>query len=252
MNNNFLQWLLSDAGAGWVFGVISAIALVASYIYNKKKPSIIVFKELEKASLVNISSKIKDRVNITFDSKPIDTIGYVEAELYNEGIETIKEPVLFFSVPENAKILHIDVNTTIEDFNIKTEIDGDKAKLIIPYLNSVKEHFHILHLSILLDGSIDSLNMTGGGQGWSTRHYKTLESKKITKRIIAGSSILLIFSGLVSFYGEYFVNRILGINPWGFNLQVILVFSPIYLVLFLIGYWMFAPVIKSRSLLKNK
>ena len=246
MNNQLLEWLLSDAGAGWVFGIISVIALIASYIHNRKKSSIIIIKELSKTSFINLSSKIKDRVSITYDNKLVDSIGYVKVEIYNDGFEVIKQPILTFSVPEEATILQIEVDTPVDNFEISSEIAGNKAKVILPYLNPAKDHDHILRMSILMDGPVESLHTMGSGEGWSTRHYKTLEARRLLRRQLNGLTAVFIVSLIAPAYGEYFVHRRLGVDPWGLDFQVILLFFPIYVMMVASAYWMLAPLLSSR------
>jgi hypothetical protein len=133
---SFFLWLFSDAGAGWVFGLVSLIGLIISYT-RKNRFQRIIFKELRKRSLVDIKKSIRNKIKITFDEKPVSGLSQIHAAIFNDGVNVIKDITLRVYLPENVTFLDVLVEPVSDDFLITNEIENNSLIVKIPYLQQI-------------------------------------------------------------------------------------------------------------------
>src|SRR5512138_1927737 len=117
---NFFNWLFSDAGAGWVFGIVSLIGLAITYYRSNLSKKVIV-QELSKTTLLNVSSDVADRIQVSFDNKKIKALGQIKYEIFNNGKDVIANPKLQIMLPNNSTILYVSDDDT-EEFPISKSI----------------------------------------------------------------------------------------------------------------------------------
>lgn len=218
------DWLFSEAGAGWVFGLVSLIAFIMT-IFNRRGPNRLVINELHKARLVNVHEEVDDKVQIIYSGEPVKILGQIEIEMFNEGIAAIKEAEITCSLPEDTKILDMFLISSTGNLPTEKHTNGNKATIKLPYVNSYREHHHVIKLLINVDGEVETIRFEGAGEGWSVRHIPLLTERQQAKLVI--TSLLVLFGSVgISFILTKLVEKLWGITYTGINLSSILLTLP--------------------------
>lgn len=127
----FYNWLKSDSAPGWLFGIISTTISVAVFLYqyiNRKKPSIVICKEIDKVSLVRVSKKIIEKTKVSYNNYHVKNLSLVSLDLFNKGTETIKNLKIVIEFDKNTKILDIDTTKT-SDLDYKKLANNNTTQL---------------------------------------------------------------------------------------------------------------------------
>jgi hypothetical protein len=243
-----LHWLYTNAPAAW----LSALVAIVTCVYllrSRKKPKRLVIRESRNTSVVTIRPSVRDKIKMTFDDKPIKTLGQIDGDIFNEGSDVIQRPTFSLTLSEKSVVL--DVSVTPQESEIETKIDRNTLSITLPYLNPIREHGQILKLSLLVDGDTQNMRAVGGGEGWSVRHLR-LPGLRHDIYFYSG---LLTFNALFLVYSYWhgrYLERNYGIpaNEWSwraFNANLpSLVFLLAILVLFVTFSSRFLRRIKER------
>jgi len=119
-NQSFLDWLFSEAGAGWVFGIISFIGLLVSQ-WSKYRPK----------------RRIAYNVRCV---RGIDATWNFEIELRNKGSEPIEKPNIEIRLHRTAEILAYETEPSESPgYEVEARFDEKEPNvlhLLIPFVNS--------------------------------------------------------------------------------------------------------------------
>ncbi len=194
---SILEWIFSESGAGWVFGAASLIALVITR-RRDLRPKRVVVKELRRIQPILVRPSIRERIKITFDRNDVKYLGQIEASIFNEGRDTIREPEIQIEFPKTVGIID---GTVSGNDNGAIEWSKNVARVRYKFLNAKKEHHQVEQVSIITDGRIGSIVVTGSGEGWSVRHLPlpTAAEEKASLRKVYWSMPLVI--GIAVAYG---------------------------------------------------
>jgi hypothetical protein len=234
MQSKYINWLFSEAGAGWVFGVVSLIALLVSFI--KRKTQRIVFNEIARQSLVSISKSVREKVSISFDDVPVERLSQLKAELINTGSKVIRNATVTIEVPQALTLLDVSFQGEFGKKVAKIEIKDKKVSLTLPYLNPIKPHSHKVLISILLDGRLKDLKVYGSGEGWSVRHSTV--QKTLVRQLTLLTVIMLLGFGLSLTY-VFFMEYISGIGRSEVSWRAFRFALPAFILLIAVGVWAF-------------
>lgn len=248
-SNDFLSWLFSDAGAGWVFGFVSLFTVIIAFI-GRKRPTRVVFREVLRSSLGNFRDEFKKSIQILVDGKMVKELGQIEVEIYNDGTSPITSPAITLTMPPYSKILDIAVETQ-EDFSVNSEIIDNKGTIKFPYLNPVREHGHFIKASVIVDGNMKNLEVTGSGVGWSVRHLPTITTDEVMARMFIFLLGGILLAGLSSLYSKL-IEYLFSINMDEFNLKSFLYSLPFYLLFGWFIWWVVHPFRMSINTLTGK
>ena len=190
--DELMTWLFSSAGAGWVFGMVTLAALVFAII-QRTRPARLVFSELVTASLIDINTKIRDRITVTYNQQPIARLGHVRAEIFNDGSTIIRDAVVTLTVPDSVRILEVAAISSADGCHVDTQHDDRQATITAPYVNPLRDHRHTLVVSMLVDGNVADITASGGGEGWSLRQWTNRKTRlrNLMELLIAAAALLL-------------------------------------------------------------
>jgi hypothetical protein len=191
----------------------------------RKKPRRIVFKEVRNSSVVRIWPNVRHKIKMTFEDRPIETLAQIEAEVFNEGSETIERPTITLTLPEECVVL--DLSVTPEELHAQTLIDVRSVTLTMPYLNSVREHGQIVKLSLLANGGTEPVRVSGTGAGWSIRHVPLIDPKKALYRAVGALGFAVALLAFGTFWYIPFIARRLGISENEISWRALAAFSPV-------------------------
>lgn len=234
-NTNFWIWLFSDAGAGWVFGIISTSVLIVSF-FRRAKPQRIIFRDTNLATLVSVRRTAKEKISISFDGKPVKNLSQFESEIYNEGVDVIKDVVIDLFLPEDTRLLDFSYRMEAGDLGVSWESVENKIVLHIPYLNPYKVHGQKLDLSLIVDGDLEKMKIQGSGEGWSIRRLPVLSLAQYEKRLFRVMvATLLLGVGLLAY--NIFIEYWIGIPQYEIRIRSTIVNLPVILSAFGLLYW---------------
>jgi hypothetical protein len=231
-----VEWLFSEAGAGWVFGIISLIAFIVTALKRTSPPKI-VFKEISRQSLGIADSKERDRITMAFDDQPVDKLSRLRANVTNKGSEVVKDPIIKIRIPDEARFLDASIDGEFGTQQTTIDIESNIITLRMPFLNPVKPHSHVGKVVLLVDGELDGLQVTGSGEGWFLEHDESMTSEKVLRR---RAFAYFFFIGLLipSFVAYLdFMDRIPGISNWEVSWKALTTFIPILLVVGILVAW---------------
>jgi hypothetical protein len=162
--SSFVTWLFSEAGAGWVFGVVSLLTLVISFLYRRKGRHV-VFRELETASLIDIRKEVRDRIKVIYDGREIHALGFIQGELFNPGFDVIKDCYITLSLPKPAHIIDVVAVSSLDGCTLAITFQDQIATVAVPFLNSYRGHRHTVVVAMTYDGDPEDVAIVGSGAG---------------------------------------------------------------------------------------
>lgn len=244
-SKGFLDWLFSEAGAGWIFGIVSLIGLLLSLLL-RKRPNRLVCKEVGRTSLVKIRKEVRDNIDVSFNNEPVKNLALVEMDIFNKGSEVIRDILLTVKFSKNTRILATSFKVVPENLTVTTDsIESNQAKIKIPFLNPIRPHKHRIKANIVCDGDIEKYKVIGSGEGWSVQSLRFPSKKELERRTLIMFGVLFIEFLLANFVYFPFVERHWGISSAESSLRAFLASLPIILILFatfLLGrkviYWL--------------
>jgi len=232
---SFIKWLLSQAGAGWLVGIVSLIGLLV--IFAKKKAQRLVYKEIRTTSLVRIKETVREKIAVSFNNEPVENLAQIETEIYNEGTRVIKDILLTFKYPKGTKVLDVPSEVTPDDMKVEKVIEGRQVQVKIPYLNPLRQHKHKVRLATVVDGKVENIKVTGGGEGWSIRRIMLPSARRLTFRLGVISVLWFAFLVLSFPYSRIIVQGVFGIDPMEISVRAFLAFLPFIFAIFAVFVW---------------
>jgi hypothetical protein len=216
------QWLFSEAGAGWLLGIVSLCGFVVT-LARRRRPNRLVFAEIDRTSLIDINAKVRDRITVTYDQKPIARLGHVRAEIFNSGSATIHHAVISLTVAEPVRILEVATVSSAEGCCIASKIAEQKATITVDYVNPYRDHKQTLLVSLLVDGDLPKLEVSGGGAGWSLRQIPPSPTARSKAIAAFGFAALLGLWFLVINGVSVYLQERYGISPEEKSIRTLLI-----------------------------
>lgn len=237
----FSEWLFSDAGAGWAVALIAIAGHVVSFIRRRRAVRVVV-REMGRASLVSVSSAVRNQIEVTFVGQPVSNLGLVQLQISNHGSDPISDVRFSVSTRAPTKILLgyqvPDTSAVSVEF---TKGSDSEMTVGIPYLNNAAEHHHVLRVGVIVDGTDEELIVRGSGAGWSVRHTKMLTDDQQKRRMytILGCAAALF---LLMLPYNWWVQRHWGIDPSKVTWASSVASAPFWLVLLALCNWIIRTI----------
>jgi hypothetical protein len=219
-----LHWMQTNAPAAWISALIAIITCIF-LLRSRRKPRRIVLREVRNTSVVSIWPTVRNKIKMTFEDKPIQSLGQIEGDIFNSGSEAIQHPTLTLTLPEESVVL--GVLLTPDNSEAQCKFDRNKIIIVLPYLNPVREHKQIVRLSLLTDGRTKIIDVTGGGEGWSVRHSPLPSPKQDFYRNIAMFIFMMTLVPIAWVYGGY-IERRYGISRSEISLRAFISVLPLF------------------------
>src|SRR5260370_42262484 len=156
----WLQLLYDIAPAAGLSALRVAVAVCLAF-RSRKKPRRLVVREVRNSSVVRIWPSVRHKIKMEFEDRTIKSLAQVEAEVFNEGSETIEGPNFTLTLPDGCVVL--DIAASPEEFQAGTVIDSHSVSISLPYLNAVREHKQVVKLSVLADAHTDPIKVSVSG-----------------------------------------------------------------------------------------
>ena len=94
-----IEWLMSDAGAGWIVGILGLMLALISYLRRREQPSRVVIQEVSRTRLLDIRFIPRsENLRVLFTDhlgieKNIGSLEQREFVLYNTGTTDILDAI---------------------------------------------------------------------------------------------------------------------------------------------------------------
>jgi hypothetical protein len=200
---SFWNWLIGEAGAGWIFGLLGIALLLYSGLKREKPPRVIV-QEVRRLRLLDIHPSQKDRLEVYYTTalggrEAVPNLAQRQIVVYNSGTTDILEEIrleLQISTPgssqeENPHALMESIFDAPASsgliYNGQDAGPVTGVYITIPYLNSFPVHKHYVTGYLISDQNLDLELLSGTGKGWSARFVSLRKAREIWRRL---SSIL--------------------------------------------------------------
>ena len=196
--NQFFSWLIGEAGAGWIIGIIGVISGIYAWVKRERPPKVI-FQEIETVSLLDIHPSHRDKLEIYLTSAesktPINQLQQTMLVIYNSGTKDITTPLnVELGVMKSGEKSPGGIKKLLEPyfdapatssliFNGNNEVAG--INIAIPYLNSFRMHNHFITGYITSEQPIDFQLRKGDGVGWSSYFIPLRKPTLIKLKVIS-------------------------------------------------------------------
>jgi hypothetical protein len=227
--SGFVTWLFSEAGAGWVFGAASLLTVVISILYRRKGRHV-VFRELETASLIDIRKEVRNKIKVTYDGREIHALGFIEGELFNPGLDVIKDCHITFSLAQPGQIIDVAAVSSLDDCTLATTVEDRIVTVAVPFLNSYRGHRHTVVVAMTYDGNPEDVAIVGSGAGWSLRRIGVRSSSGYLARILLPTLGVLTSLFVGKLWYEGWIERHYGIGEAEFSFRAWVAWSPLIIV----------------------
>lgn len=223
------RWFYTNAPAAWISALIATASLIF-VLTSRKKPKRLVVREVRISSLVTIWASVRDQIKMSFAGMPINGLGQVELEIFNEGSEVIKDANLKVSFADDCKVLGLLIAP--EELGARSLIHNNGISIVLPYVNPHREHKQTVTASIVVDGDPASLQITGAGEGWSLRRSTLPTERQTLWRARISTGLLLVWIISIFPYGR-FLERKFGISAYELSWRALLSWVPNVMVFIL-------------------
>jgi hypothetical protein len=237
-----LDWVLSSAGAGWVFGLVSLLVLVAKWVRDRSEQKLICSEGFH-----FVIASAGGRIGVTYDGKPVKRLAAASFDVTNAGLNPIKNIVLRLVFPAESVVLGAlcENHPRTVDRQNTAEWAGNGLTIKVPYLNPYEAHRDRIHILAMVDGETEGATVIGGGEGWSLakRRLPSRVQVKLRQAVVLAVFAATILVALLVY--RPFVMRHYGIDLNGWGLSAVIASSPPVVLLILEVWfaerWCFRP-----------
>jgi len=195
-----LQWIKDNAVlfGGVVTPTITGLFALLIWLLSRKGPNKLRLYQLGITSLLNIDTKISQKVAATYDSHPVKALSQANYAIINAGHDDIKDIKLTLAFAPTTTVLELRI---IGVPSTDLEITNNKVAFQVPLLNHYRGHTEVLMLKVLCDGSVDEMTVSGRGPGWSVE-VMPLKPRFVYTLFIAGLTGWACLMLSVTFYKD--------------------------------------------------
>jgi hypothetical protein len=168
---------MNEIIAAIVGAVVTGIIALIAYLYRSRQGNRIIVKRISETPQIDVSRRVKRKLEITYDGRPVENLVLNTLVIYNNGNEII-EPIeigVGITLPDQtSSYLEVEIDDPLGE----TEIDMNRVGFTVsrPYLNP-KKKFKEEEIKIAVFTSISlDFFVEGGGKGWYAE-YKDEKGK---------------------------------------------------------------------------
>jgi hypothetical protein len=176
--------------------VAGAVGWLIARVIERRKPSIVqVQKEVER-ELVNIDSKVRNKLQVVYAGHSIDKLYQAHFTIRNMGEEPIEDVEIRFQLEDYDDMKFIETVLTSPD-GIQTYVveptsdDVGRITIVSPFLNPCKVHGDYLGVTLYAPKPLCIQCVTGRGFGWSAKYFDRNEYIELLSEVLGRVSMSL-------------------------------------------------------------
>ena len=222
----FLDWLITEAGAGWIIGILGLIAGFYTWLRRERPPRVVI-QEIENIRLLNVHPSQQENLSVHFvdergEAERIESLEQKELVIYNNGTKDILQSIeLSLAVCEEDskkgfsgfwRLIFDDDAGISQVVCDNTENAWTGVHVEVPYLNSYPVHKHYVKAYLISERGVRLDLLKGVGKGWSAYlvSFKGLrEFERRVTRLLSGATVILLTLLLVVFCFLFFNSPLL-------------------------------------------
>jgi len=147
-------------------GVLGGLVALANLIWRlaeRKRPSIVECMEVATVPVFDVRQEVS-RLKVTFNDEPVTDLSLSSWKIRNSGTADLTKPIhIHFRFPGGTVLSATTPMTVTPD-----ERRGG-VEMKMPFLNSYRKHKSIITVAFVVSGSIEDIEVSGSGPGWSVR-----------------------------------------------------------------------------------
>jgi hypothetical protein len=201
---DWIQWLTNEAISNYIVfiaGIIVGIMgrLIAQRL-TRKRPSLIRVEKSFQGQLVSIDAEVKDKLQVTYDGRPIDELYQAIFTVNNTGDEPIEDIEITFYLQgfEEHDFLEAVLTNAEEIQKIKVSPlgpDFNAFAIHLPFLNPRRKYEDYLGVTLYAPKPLTVKAVTGKGYGWGTKYVDKAEYiDRVARAIIERTSPIFGFA----------------------------------------------------------
>jgi hypothetical protein len=229
---------LRSATPAWIVA-FAEVGLLYFTHRNRKKPSRIVVREVERSSLVRVRPQIRHSIKAEFNGKPALDLGQITLDFKNWGSEVIRDAKIGIDCPEGTTILRVlATNPDIVDPALVIDVrqSANLVNVHIPFLNPAELDPPPFRLTIIMDGENQQVTVVGQGPGWTVKQVRSLDLQDEFSRFNRVAAITLSLMILALIYVAILATRGVVLGPFSLRSPPLTV--PALLVVLVSGFIM--------------
>jgi len=165
-------------------------------------------------------------------------LGFNQTEVFNPGFDVISDVIITLSLPAPSRIIDVAAVSSLDQCQLSTTVEADKATVSVPFLNPYRGHQHTLVIAVTYDGDPKELRITGSGSGWSLRRVGIRGTPVRQWFVIFPILAMLGLVGLAKWYGGWLAKRY-GIGENELSLRALVAALPFIFLLVVFIIWLF-------------
>lgn len=173
------KFLTPEAVAAYVTflgtAIITSLGWIIANKLSKKKPNIVRVSRESATSLLEIPTRLRAKVKVTFNQIEVPAIFQTQFEVINLGEDVIENPS--FSIKFSAgNVVDIIIEDPLEAARkANSVVNSSEGTINLPFLNPYGSLKDKLKVTILSNGKINNLSCVGGGKAWKVEYVDMLE-----------------------------------------------------------------------------
>ncbi len=195
---SFWDWLIGEAGAGWIIGFLGILGGVYAWL-KRERPSHVVVQEVKRTTLLDIHPSQKEKLEVYYTPEPenretVQNLVQSQIVIYNTGTRDISEDIrleLEISEGDSSEATSPVLIEPIFDDPTKSgrvydEQNGTPITGVVittPYLNSFPQLKHFVRGYLVSNRILDLKLSSGSGKGWSGRFISLDRMFEVESRV---------------------------------------------------------------------
>ena len=191
---DWIEWLTNEAISNYVVFIagiiVGVIGWLVAQLLTRPRPSLIRVEKMFEGQLVSIDAEVKDKLQVTYNGRPINELYQAIFTVNNTGDEPINDIEITFHIEglEEHDFLEAVFTNPEEIQEIKISplgADFDSFTIGLPFLNPRRKYEDYLGVTLYAPKSLKVKAVTGRGYGWGTKYVDKAEYIGHLARVIS-------------------------------------------------------------------
>lgn len=180
---------LISAIIGAFIGIFGTILV---YYLGKKRMKV-AYEKISVSTMMNIDSKIRDKIKVEYENKPINNIYSFNVKIKNTGNTVIEKLPILFEFDSNTKILGNNIKTIPEREFIIEKKDVDKESEIKYEIDFLNPNDLIFFSFLTANNESEYLKLYARAKGLNFYESRIVSKDELIKEILSNIYFLDVY-----------------------------------------------------------